>query len=301
MAGVAGGALASAVSAAGGLGIVGGGYGDEQWLLSELADIDCTKIGIGFITWRLRERPRLLSIALEHDPKAIFLSFGEIRSFAPLVVASNSLLIAQVQSLEDAHRAADAGADVVVAQGSEAGGHGSQRATLPLVPAIVDALDPIPVIAAGGIGDGRGLAAALMLGAAGVVMGTRFYCSIESMASTDAQSHALAATGDDTTRSSVFDVLRGYDWPAGYNLRTIKNQLTDRYADRLTDLDANKTEEIERFEQAIGDSNYDIAAVIVGEALDLVNDQLSAAEIIDRTITEAVTIIRQPTNFSLTS
>lgn len=301
MAGVAGGALASAVSEAGGFGILGGGYGDERWLIRELENIDSSNIGIGFITWRLEEQPQLLSIALEFEPRAIFLSFGEIGRFAPTIRASRCLFIAQVQSIEDARIAADCGVDVVVAQGTEAGGHGSQRSTLPLVPAIVDAVDPIPVLAAGGIGDGRGLAAALMLGAAGIVMGTRFYCSIESMAPSGAQARAMAATGDQTTRSSVFDVLRQYQWPAPYNLRTLENRLTTRYADRLADLNTKKIEEIERFEKAVSNGDYDLAAVIVGEAIDFVNDQPSADEIVNRTIGEAIAALRRPSNFSVST
>lgn len=301
MAGIAGAALARAVSDAGGFGIVGGGYGDAEWLGQQLHEVDCSNLGIGFITWRLMENPSLLDTALAFAPKAIFLSFGDIAKFAPKIKASDALLIVQVQSLADALAAARAGADIIVAQGTEAGGHGGARATLPLVPAVVDQVAPIPVVAAGGIGDGRGLAAALHLGACGVVMGTRFYCSKESLAPAAAKARAMASDGDATTRSSVFDVLREYDWPAPYNLRTLANTMTAEFGGELKSLHADKAQQIERFKNAIASADFDIAAVIAGEALDFVRDCPKAAVIIDKTVQEAVAVLQHPQHFSVSS
>ena len=165
---IAGARLTAAVSAAGGFGILGGGYGDEAWLKQEtakLADVS-DPFGIGFITWSLAKQPALLDIALEARPRAIMLSFGDPRPFAPRIKSSGALLICQVQTEDMARQALDAGADILIAQGTEAGGHGASRTTLDIVPAIVDlAAGRVPVAAAGGIGDGRGLAAMMMLGA----------------------------------------------------------------------------------------------------------------------------------------
>jgi len=147
MAGAAGASLATAVTRAGAFGLLGGGYGDREWLEEQLRQVECSSIGVGFITWRLERQPDLLEVVLEYSPKAIFLSFGDTRTFARRITASGSLFIAQVQSLRDAKAAADLGADIIVAQGAEAGGHGGTRATLPLVPAVVDAVAPIPVVA----------------------------------------------------------------------------------------------------------------------------------------------------------
>ena len=140
MAGVAGGALAAAVSRVGGLGFVGGGYGDRAWLTREL-DIAAEsggEIGIGFITWSLARQPDLLDLALERRPRAIFLSFGDLAPFAAKVVAAGVPLIAQVQTVAAAKAAIGHGAAVVVAQGTEAGGHGGARATMALVTAVAD-------------------------------------------------------------------------------------------------------------------------------------------------------------------
>jgi len=300
MAGVAGAALAKAVSAAGGFGFIGGGYGDPDWLEAELAMLDPATIGVGFITWRLAEQPALLDRVLEHRPKAIFLSFGDVQAFAPRIKASDAVLFAQTQSLADARAAAACGADVIVAQGTEAGGHGASRATLPLVPAVVDAVAPVPVLAAGGIADGRGLAAALMLGAAGVVMGTRFYCTRESLAHERAKSRAIEADGDTTVRGSVFDVLRGYDWPRPYTLRTLANRTTARFSDELDGLRAEPMAERARFEQAIRDTDYDVAAVIVGEAIDLVTDIPSAADVVAETVKDAAASIKHTAESAVT-
>ena len=299
MAGVAGAALASAVSEAGGFGLIGGGYGDRSWLMAQTQQRDCANLGIGFITWRLAEDPALLDVALAAQPRAILLSFGDVRPFAGKISANGALLIAQVQSLAAACAAAEAGADVIVAQGTEAGGHGGARATLPLVPAIVDAVAPLPVVAAGGIADGRGLAAALMLGASGAMMGTRFYCSAESSAPEAAKLRAVAASGDNTTRTSVFDVLRQYDWPAPYNLRTVANAMTSRFGGRLDELRLDEAAQIAKFNTAVANGDYDIAAVIAGEALYLVRDVPSAAEIVTQTIREATACLKQPAHFTV--
>lgn len=299
MAGVAGGALAAAVSGAGGFGLIGGGYGDRDWLTEQIGALDCTRLGIGFITWRLAEDPGLLDVALTARPRAILLSFGDVQPFAAKIVASDALFMAQVQTLAAACAARDAGADVIVAQGTEAGGHGGARATLPLVPAIVDAVAPLPVVAAGGIADGRGLAAALMLGASGAMMGTRFYCSAESLAPAVAKSRAVAGGGDHTTRTSVFDVLRRYDWPAPYNLRTLANAMTARFSSRLDELRADEAAQVAKFNAAVADGNYDVAAVIAGEALDLVGDVPTAAEIVARTIRDATASLANPTHFTV--
>ncbi|HET9875426.1 MAG TPA: nitronate monooxygenase, partial [Mycobacterium sp.] len=155
MAAVAGGRLAAAVSAAGGLGLVGGGYGDEAWLRREFELADGARVGCGFITWSLAGCPELLDLALAYQPVAVMLSFGDPAPFAETVRSSGARLICQVQDLGQADRALRAGADVLVAQGSEAGGHGyGPRTTMTLVPEIVDLVAArgtgTPVLAAGG-------------------------------------------------------------------------------------------------------------------------------------------------------
>lgn len=287
MAGVAGGALAAAVSRAGGLGLIGGGYGDAEWLGAELDEAGDAAVGVGFITWRLAARPAVLALALERKPRAVLLSFGDIAPFAREVHGAGARLIAQVQSVRQALEARDAGADVIVAQGMEAGGHAGTRATLPLVPAVVDAVTPLPVVAAGGIADGRGMAAAMMLGAAGVMLGSRLYATAESLAHANAKRAAVAASGDDTTRCDVFDRLRGYDWPSGYALRTLDNALT-RGARSAGSLDEAGLAAARRaFTRAVEAGDVSQAPVIVGEGVDLVFDVPPAGEVVARIVADA--------------
>lgn len=284
MAMVAGGKLAAAVGRAGGLGFIGGGYGDRRWLERELAAAGGIAVGIGFISWSLAREPALLDLALDHAPRAVFLSFGDLAPFAATVQRAGTPLIAQVQSVAAARQAAAEGADIIVAQGTEAGGHGAARATLALVPAVVDAVSPVPVLAAGGIADGRGVAAALMLGAAGVVCGTAFYVAEESLAHENAKAAAAAASGDGTVRSPVFDRARGLDWPRPYDLRTLRNAFHARWADEPQALDAAAMTEHRR---AVAEGDVDTAAVIVGEAVDLVQAIEPAGTILARLVAEA--------------
>ena len=221
---ISGARLTAAVSAAGGFGILGGGYGDRAWLVQETTKLKqraSAPFGVGFITWSLAKQPELLDIALDAKPRAIMLSFGDPRPFAPRIKAAGARLICQVQTEDMARLALEVGADILVAQGSEAGGHGASRTTIDIVPAIVDlAAGRVPVAAAGGIGDGRGLAAMMMLGAAGVLLGTRFYASQEGDGAEEAKQRICAATSGSTVRGIIFDLSRNNVWPAPFNGRS---------------------------------------------------------------------------------
>ncbi len=288
---VSDGALAAAVSKAGGLGLIGGGYGDGGWLEREFVAAGNTRVGCGFITWSLAKQPELLDRALDHAPAAVMLSFGDPTPFAERIHAAGAKLICQVQSLVQAKEAADAGADIIVAQGTEAGGHGAARGTMTLVPEIVDALPRVPVVAAGGIADGRGLAAALMLGAEGVLMGTRFYASREAVGHAEAKRRITAASGDDTQRSIVFDISRRNVWPAPYNGRLLRNAHMDRWLGRENDLMQNADAEAARYAGARDAGDFDTAGVIAGESTGLIHDLPGAAEIVTRVAAEAETLL----------
>lgn len=286
MAGVSGGALAAAVSRAGGLGLIGGGYGDADWLERELDAAGDTRIGVGFITWSLARQPHLLDLVVERAPAALMLSFGNFQPFFTKIRGGQTKLIVQVQTLDQARKAVDAGVDAIVVQGTEAGGHGGARATLPFVPAVVDIAKDIPVIAAGGIVDGRGLAAALALGASGVLCGTGFFASDESLASDNAKQAALRGSGDDTERSSVFDMARGLDWPPDWNIRAMRNSFTRRWSKDIGGLRQNLAEEQARFEAAWAADDTDVAAVIIGEAADLIRAIEPAQDTLHRMISQ---------------
>ena len=291
---IAGARLATAVSNAGGFGILGGGYGNLAWLKAETAKLkqSSAPFGIGFITWSLARQPELLEIALNARPRAIMLSFGDPKPFAPRIKSTGALLICQVQSEDMARIALDASADILIAQGTEAGGHGATRTTIDIVPAIVDlAAGRVPVVAAGGIADGRGLAAMMMLGASGVLLGTRFYASIEADGAEEAKKLICAATSGSTVRGVIFDLSRSIVWPAPFTGRSLINDHVRRWTGREVELLQSMDIVAAEYAAARTARNFDIAAVFAGESVGLIHDIPPAAEIVDRIVTEANQIL----------
>ncbi len=282
---VAGGALAAAVSEGGGLGVIGAGRGDLPWLTRqcELART-CTHKpwGVGFLSWAIDAG--VIDAAIEQSPAPIMLSFGDPAPFVDAIRAAGIPIIVQVTDMAEARRALDVGADVVVAQGSEAGGHGGGRATLPFVPAVVDIAGTVPVLAAGGIADGRGLAAALVLGAAGAVIGTRFEATHEALITAEAVKAITAASAEDTTQGRSLDVVRDSPWPARYPARTLRNRVTDTWQGREAEMD-DATKAAFRDGVARGDLEY--LPVWAGEAVDLITGHDSAAALVGRIARDA--------------
>ncbi len=295
MASAAGGKLAAAVSRAGGLGLIGGGYGNEQWLAEQFEAAGDQPVGCGLITWSLQGQPDLLNAVLARAPKALFLSFGDPAPFAVKIKAAKVSLICQIQTLRDAKHAIDIGADIVVAQGAEAGGHGEKRATFTLVPEVADYIashsSHTLLCAAGGIGDGRGLAAALMLGADGVVIGSRFWASSEALVHQKMWDAAIAATGDDTIRSSVMDIARGLAWPERFTARVLKNDFTDKWHDDIDGLKAVADREAKEWLAAWRAGDTRTANTFVGEVTGLFDSTKPAAETVSDIMKEAETLL----------
>jgi len=301
---VAGARLVKAVSEAGGFGLLGGGYGERVWLEGEVAKLgNCAApFGIGFITWSLAKQVALLDVALAAKPRAIMLSFGDPKPFAPRIKAAGALLICQVQTEKMAREALEGGADILVAQGTEAGGHGASRTTLDIVPAIVDfAAGRVPIVAAGGIADGRGLAAMMMLGASGVLLGTRFHASIECDNAEEAKQRICAAASGETVRSIIFDISRNNVWPAPYTGRCLVNDHARRWLGREVEMMQNIRTVVAEYAAAKTAGNFDVAAVIAGEAVGLIHDIPAAAEIVDRIALEAEQILTGRRNSALAS
>jgi nitronate monooxygenase len=287
MSGCAGGALAAAVSNAGGLGLIGGGFEKLDWCVEQVQlTLGQTERpwGIGFLTWAL-ERGTLEQV-LGFGPAAVMLSFGNPSPFADEVRQAGARLIVQVTDLDEARQALDVGADVVVAQGSEAGGHGGRRATLPFVPAVVDLAAPTPVLAAGGIADGRGLGAALVLGAAGALIGTRFEVTHEALVAPAVIDAILARSGDDTERSRVLDIARGSAWPEKWSGRTLRNAFLEQWRGREEEL-ARDDGAIHGYQDATAGGDIGVVPVWAGEAIGLITSVASAAELVTLIASEA--------------
>jgi nitronate monooxygenase len=213
-------ALAAAVSNAGALGMLGVSWFTPDLLramIRETRRLTDRPFAVNLVLeWPQAER---LAICLEEGARLVSLFWGDPSPYVETIHAAGALLLQTVGSADEARRAVDAGADVIVAQGWEAGGHvWSQVATFPLVPRVVDAVRPTPVVAAGGIADGRGVAAALLLGAAGVWVGTRFLASEEAFIHPSYRDRVVEARETDTLYTTLFDV----GWPAAPH-RTLRN------------------------------------------------------------------------------
>ena len=296
MAFAGGGALAAAVTRAGGLGLIGGGYGDPAWLEQQFAAAAGARVGVGFITWSLRKSPSLLTDVLKHRPTAIMLSFGDPRPFADEIRGAGATLICQCQDMAHVMDAVEVGADVVVAQGAEAGGHGAWRGTLTFVPEVADYLaqhapDAL-LLAAGGIGDGRGLAAALMLGADGVLVGTRLWASNEALVKEGHHRAIVETDGDGTLRTRIADIARQIPWPRGFTARIRRNAFTDRWHGREEALEGAAAVEGPRYRQAFEAGDPEHTAVWFGEAAGVIHSIEPAAAIVERMSAEAAARLR---------
>ncbi|MEL6486015.1 MAG: nitronate monooxygenase [Pseudomonadota bacterium] len=306
MALASGGELAAASAKAGALGLIGGGYGDLGWVEEQYGIAGqalstepeaAARLGCGFITWKMEEDRAALDFVLERDgaPAAIMLSFGDPGTIAREVVRRGLPLIYQIQTMAQLAPAVDAGASVIVAQGAEAGGHGMNavdgRSTFTFVPEIADWLAAnaphVDLLAAGGIADGRGLAAAMTLGADGALIGSRLWATRESLAPEAAIDEAVQASGDDTARSAVFDILREKNWPAEYNFRSLRNAIHRQWEDRLEELRADPAAAITDYKAGVAAQDYNRAHVTVGEGVGLIGDAPSAGEVIAQITAEA--------------
>lgn len=300
-----GGELAAACAEAGAFGLVGGGYGELAWTRREwdiaarrLANTAAAqRVGCGFITWKLDQDASALDWVLDQPlaPKAIFLSFGDPRPYAERIRAAGAKLICQVQFLDQVPQAIEAGAEIIVAQGGAAGGHGATAATarsiMVFVPEVADWLaanaPEVLLLGAGGIADGRGLAALLMLGADGALLGSRLWATAEGLAPATAKELAACTDGDGTARSAIFDVLRRKDWPAEYDFRALRNALHREWEGREAELRADPDSARAAFDAAVAAGDFAGANVTVGEATGLIRDVPGAGDVLCRIAAEA--------------
>ncbi|GAB2605307.1 2-nitropropane dioxygenase [Paractinoplanes abujensis] len=281
MGGSAGGALTAAVSRGGGLGILGAAYRDREWLARELpiAASSGRPFAVGFLTWAIDAGA--VHHALELGATTFMFSFGDPSPYVDLVRSVQARIIVQVTDLDEARRAADLGADVIVAQGTEAGGHGARRgrSTLPFVPVVADLVAPIPVLAAGGIADGRGVAAALALGADGALIGTRFQATVEALVEPSTTRALLEGRTEQTERNRVLDIARESAWPPQWSARTLGHPYLDRWRDRESELEGDPRA-ARAYRDDVARGVIPAMPVWAGEGVDLITDVPSAADLV---------------------
>ena len=288
MAGIADAQLAAAVSNAGGLGVIGTGYASEDWTREEIrkTKLLTNKPFALNIMLLNREAEKIGKVAMEEEVKIIITGAGSPGKYIPAWKNRGIKVIPVIPSVSIAQRMEKLGADAVIAEGGEAGGHIGEMNTMALIPQVVDAVG-IPVIAAGGIGDGRGLAAALMLGAVGVQMGTRFLVAYECNISRAYKEKILQAKDTST-------MVTGR--ATGHPARVIKNKLA-REAQRLEKVNA-LPEEYEKLSngslnRAAREGDMEMGSIMAGQIAGLVAKEQSCAEMIKEIIGEAEKIISE--------
>ena len=293
MGGVAGGVLATAVSRAGGLGMIGIGSAgstlqlDEQ--LGHLRELD-RPFGIGLVQWVIASEPQLLTAAIAARPALLSVSFGDDVSWVRRAHDAGIAAATQVGDLGSAVRAVQAGVDVVIARGAEAGGHGEPTVgTLPLLAAVLDHL-PVPVLAAGGVSSGRAMAAVLAAGASGAWLGTAFCACTETLLSDKARRALLAAEDTDTVTTRVFDIAQRYPWPATIPERVLRNKFTDRWHGREQELAADRHAH-EALAAAIAADDHRLAPINAGQGVAALRTVRPAADVIDQLCTDAARLL----------
>lgn len=298
-AGMAGGTalapLAIAVSTAGGLGAIGGidRRGPEflRQQIHAVREATDRPFSVNLIAWILDVAPAFLDVCIEERVPSVTMSFGDAAPHIARAKGAGLTVVRQVQTIAAAREAVAQGVDVIIAQGGEAGGHTGSVATMALVPQVADLAGGIPVIAAGGIADGRGLVAALALGAQGMIMGTRFVASEEC--TTSAHEHRekiIAATADDTIFTDVFDIVDGMTWPAGISGRSIKTAFAAEWHGRESDLAALRAE-IMAESGTPNEAPARAHSAYAGQSAGLVRDVKPAAAIMRDIVAEAEAVL----------
>jgi nitronate monooxygenase len=281
MGGAAGGRLAAAVTSAGGLGMVGmGSDGSTSSLNAELPQVRGT-FGIGLVDWVIRKEPELLDAVLAARPALMSVSFGTDLSWVRHAHDAGIAAATQVYDSVGARRAEDAGIDLLVARGSEGGGHGEATiATLPLLDAVLAAVS-VPVLAAGGIASPRSLAAVLAAGASGAWLGTCLSACSEALTTHAARRALVAARETDTTSTRVFDIARGLPWSERFPSRVLRNDFVARWAgheDALADDPGAQAE----LAAATAADDRRTAPVDAGQGIGMVTGVAPVGEVIER-------------------
>lgn len=295
MAGSATAELAAAVSEAGGLGMIGGTLGnDPDWLRTQIRLVRTRTqkpFGVGFIS-SFPGLDRLLQVVIDERVPVVSHSFADPTPYVAAAHAAGIKVMAQVQKVSHAKTAALAGVDAIAAQGTEAGGHTGYSGTLPLVPAVIDVVGNIPVVAAGGIADGRGLAAVIMLGAEGVWLGSRFVASQEAMDADWKKQRVVQAGTDDTILTKVYDLISAAPFPKDIGDRVLSNTFNAAWHGQDAEVMARRAALQEQLSAADQASDVNVSAVRVGNATGLIGSVEPAGDIVRRIVAEAEAILR---------
>ena len=287
-----GGTLAAAVSQAGGLGTFGASNGlGSDWLREQIAyvrGVTDRPFGVGFITQLIEPDPENFEIALDEGVSAVIFSFTDPQPWLGRAQDAGAITICQVQSLELARMAADGGADVLVVQGNEAGGHTGGMNLLPLLVSVVEQYPQLTVLAAGGIATGRALAAVLAAGAEGASLGTALLATPEAVEVPDAfKERVVISDGQDTAFTRLYDLLGDTPWPDGIAGRVYRNRLVREWDGRDEAVMEHREELASDVAAARTRHDPEVSSVYMGQGAGAVNAIRPAAEVIEGICREA--------------
>jgi len=287
--------LVAEVSRAGGLGALGCHHLTPDQIAARTSDIrrqTNKPFGLNFLLFDTREDS--FAAALELRPSVMQFAWArpdqDLKHYFDRAHDAACKVTYMAGTVSEARRAAKAGADVIIAQGTEGGGHVGWMASMPLIPMIVDAVAPTPVLAAGGFADGRGLVAALSLGADGILLGTRFLATVESPLHPNFKQAIVDSDGHDTQLSEIPDIAAGLVWP-GAMTRSRRNRFIERWAGREWALRQARAEAFARLQAARKSGDIDEGPLSMGQDAGLIGDILPAAEIVKRIVQQAEEIL----------
>ena len=279
--------LVAAVSNAGALGIIGGLGRSPDELRREIRRVreqTSRPFGVNHVVCQMNETA--VEMTLAQRVPVLSLAWGRAPELTYQAHDAGVKVVHMVTTPEEAGQVAADGADVIVAQGTEGGGHVGMMSTLPLVPQVIDVVGGVPVVAAGGIADGRGLAAMLMLGAQGALIGTRFLATPEARGRGQSKDVILNALGSQTVASKFYDDVLGKVWP-GAVVRSVRHALLDEWGLRPQDWALAADQLRPSLEAAITAGEF----VLAGESSGLIHDIVPAGELVGRITREAETLL----------
>ncbi len=294
--------LAAAVSNAGALGSIGAWNRPCDQLrreLDELRDLTGNPFAVNHVVPDLDADA--FAATLECAPRVVSFALDDAGDLVRRVHGAGSLAMQQVSTVQQAARAADGGVDIIVAQGGEAGGYAGSVGTLSLVPQVVDAVHPIPVVAAGGIADGRGIAAAVILGAAGVNLGSRFLASVESPVGERWKKALVTAPSEDWIQAGFVNALNPNPGTFGYGsrLRLLRTDFVERWEARTTEVEADATAVQAELEEAVAAGNREDLLVVGGQSAGLIQQVEPAAAIIRALVAETRDALARVSTFEI--
>jgi NAD(P)H-dependent flavin oxidoreductase YrpB (nitropropane dioxygenase family) len=288
--------LVAAVSNAGGFGTLGTSAFNAATLDAEIASIrERTEkpFGVNHLLFQIQED--MFAVTLRARPTVAAFAWArkdqDLRDYFHRAHDVSCKVMYMAGEVPEAVRAAEAGADVIIAQGTEAGGHVVWMASLPLVPMMIKAVAPLPVLSAGGIADGRGLAAALALGADGVLLGTRFMATPEAPIHANFKQAIVKSDGHDTVLTEIPDLASQRVWPGAMS-RAQRNNFIERWSGREWALRQNAREVGQQLAAARAAGDVDNASLSFGQDAGLIDSIKSVREVVQEIVADAEEIIK---------